>query len=299
MKHVSGFPLTVVSAKAEDPATMTRLGYVGVSIVVGLAMYWGISGFFELVYYRRRRERAAEWKVQPQRWLSPKMARQQLLLGTGNVVLASLLSGIFAGHLAAGGASAVYFDLREHGVLASVLATIAYFLLTDVALYWAHRILHRPRLFRLIHRFHHRYTSPTAFTAMAVHPIELLTYQSLMLLPLFVLPVHVVGVIAVLVFQNYVAMVDHSGIDLHSWLPWQPPTRFHDDHHVHFHVNYGQNLSVWDWIFGTYRREGRVYGVENFGGKGAPVAGAGAVPTPLVDYGKKRRAPATAPVAAS
>ena len=94
-------------------------------------------------------------------------------------------------------------------------------------------------------------------------------------------------------------MVDHSGIDLHSWLPWQPPTRFHDDHHVHFHVNYGQNLGVWDCLFGTYRREGRVYGVDVFGGRGAPrpARGEGA-PARYVDYGKKagprdaRRSPA-------
>ena len=93
-----------------------------------------------------------------------------------------------------------------------------------------------------------------------------------------------------LVYQNYVGMLDHSGVDLHSWVPWQPPTRFHDDHHVYFHVNYGQNLSAWDRLFGTYRREGRVYGVEVFGGRGAP-AGPGSAPTPLVDYGRRSARP--------
>jgi Delta7-sterol 5-desaturase len=270
---------------------MTTLMYVGAAIAGGLVMYWGISGVFELVYYRGRRERAAEWKCQPRRWLSPKMLRQQLVLGTANVVMASILSGFFASYLAGGGASAVYFDTRAHGLLFTVLTTVVYFLLTDAGLYWAHRILHRPLLFRTIHRFHHRYISPTAFTAMAMHPVELLTYQSVMLIPLFVLPVHVVGLIAVLVYQNYVAMVDHSGIDLHSWLPWQPATRFHDDHHVYFHVNYGQNMGFWDWLFGTYRREGRVYGVEVFGGRGAPAPGAAAGPARYVDY---RRKPARA-----
>jgi sterol desaturase/sphingolipid hydroxylase (fatty acid hydroxylase superfamily) len=57
---------------------------------------------------------------------------------------------------------------------------------------------------------------------------------------------------------------------------------------VHFHVNYGQNLGIWDRVFGTYRREGRVYGVDVFGGKGAPRAGArGDEPAPLVDYRRK------------
>jgi lathosterol oxidase len=106
--------------------------------------------------------------------------------------------------------------------------------------------------------------------------------------------VHVAGVIAVLLYQNYVGMLDHSGVDLYSWLPWQPPTRFHDDHHVHFHVNYGQNLSVWDYLFGTYRREGRVYGVEVFGGRGAPAPGAADGPARYVDYRRRRAAVLTA-----
>jgi lathosterol oxidase len=275
---------------------MTTLAYLGMSIAGGLGMYYGISGAFELLYYRARRERAAEWKCQPRRWLSPKMLRHQLLLGTFNVLGASIASGFFASYLASGGASAVYFDWRSRGALPTVLLTVLYFLLTDAGLYWADRILHRPFFFRHIHRWHHRYTSPTAFTAMAMHPLELATYQAVMLLPVFVMPQWVGGLILVLVYQNYVAMVDHSGIDLHSWLPWQPPTRFHDDHHVYFHVNYGQNMGVWDRLFGTYRREGRVYGVEVFGGRGAPASGAAAgEPVRYVDY--RRKAPGAAELA--
>ena len=237
----------------------------------GLGMYYAISGVFHLVYYRARRDRAAEWKCQPRRWLSPQMFRQHLLLGTAHVLGATVASGLGAAYLVAGGGrSSVYFDWHERGLPYAVGATIFYFLLTDAGLYWAHRIFHTPALFRLIHRWHHRYVTPTAFTSMAMHPVEFATYQFVMLLPLFVLPLHVGGLILVLVFQNYVAMVDHSGVDLYPWLPWQPPTRFHDDHHVYFHVNYGQNMGVWDWLFGTYRREGRVYGVEIFGGRGAP-----------------------------
>ncbi|MFT3776188.1 MAG: sterol desaturase family protein [Minicystis sp.] len=250
-------------------------------------MYFGIAGLFELVYYRARRDRAEEWKCQPRRWLSPEMRRQQLLLGTANMTGASIASGFFASYLASGGKSAVYFDWQERGLAFTVVMTVLYFLLTDMGLYWAHRILHRPLLFRYIHRWHHRYTAPTAFTAMAMHPLELATYQTVMLLPLFVMPVYVGGLIVVLVYQNYVALVDHAGIDFHSWLPWQPPTRFHDDHHVHFHVNYGQNMGLWDRIFGTYRREGRVYGVEVFGGRGKAAAGMEGAPAPLVDYSKK------------
>src|SRR5437762_220448 len=83
---------------------------------------------------------------------------------------------------------------------------------------------------RWVHRWHHRNTTPTAFTSVAMHPLEFLTYQAITLAPLFVLPVHVGGAIAVLLYHNLVALVDHSGVKLRSWLPFQPPPQFHDDH---------------------------------------------------------------------
>lgn len=267
--------------------------FIGAALAGGLGMYYGIGGAFE-IYYRRRRASAQEWKCQPRRWLSPKMAREQLLLGTFNMTAGSVASGLFCRYVADGGATSIYFDVRPRGIAFAVLTGVAYFLLTDVALYWAHRVFHTRLLFRAIHRWHHRYTSPTAFTAAAMHPVEFLTYQAIALAPLFFLPVHVAAVVAVLVYQNLVALVDHSGIDGRSWIPWQPPARFHDDHHLHFHVNFGQTLGIWDRIFDTHRREGRRYGVEVFGGKGEALEGATGRPAPLVDYGRRAgRAPAT------
>ena len=55
-----------------------------------------------------------------------------------------------------------------------------------------------------------------------MHPLEFAIYQGVMLAPLFVWPIHVVGLVVVLVYQNTIALLDHSGVDLGSVLPWQP-----------------------------------------------------------------------------
>jgi lathosterol oxidase len=220
----------------------------------GFGLYLGIGGLFEWLYYRRRRADAAAWKCQPGRWSDRRARRAELLLGSANLAAASIGSGLFAWWVARGGGTAIYFDLAGRGLPFTVATALGYFALTDCALYWAHRILHRKALFRAIHRVHHRWTAPTAFTAMAMHPLEFALYQSIMLVPLFVLPVHVAALIAVLIYQNIIALLDHSGVDLGSLLPWQPPPRFHDDHHVYFQLNYGQTLGLWDRLFGTWRR---------------------------------------------
>jgi lathosterol oxidase len=258
---------------------MSLAGYIAAAVAGGLGMYFGIAGLLEWRYYRRRAD-AAAWKLQPRRWPARRARRNEILLGAANLTCGSIASGWFAHHVASGGDTAIYFELAEHGLLFTIATTLIYFLATDGLLYGAHRLLHRRALFRAIHRVHHRWTSPTAFTAMAMHPLEFALYQAIMLAPLFVLPLHVVAVIAVLVYQNTIALLDHSGVALGSVLPWQPPPRFHDDHHVHFHVNYGQTLGLWDRLFGTWRREDRVYGEAVFGGKGAPAEG----PSRRVEY---------------
>ncbi|MFI5299147.1 MAG: sterol desaturase family protein [Polyangiales bacterium] len=260
-------------------------------------MQFAIGGVIEWLYYRRGREGAEAWKCQPRRWPTPAQRRSEILLGAANMTVASVLSGLFAFGVATGRLhTTIYFD-RGPGIPQSIALTVAYFLATDLGLYSAHRWLHRPRLFRAIHRWHHKYTSPTPFTASAMHPAEFFLYQSVMALPLFVLPIPLVGLVTVLLYQNYVALIDHSGVRLHSWLPWQPPTQFHDDHHVYFHVNYGQNLGLWDRLFGTWRRHGRRYGAEIFGGRGATISGAR--DGGFVDYGRRDRAAEVTPAAAS
>jgi lathosterol oxidase len=264
---------------------MSVWGFVAVAIAGGLGMYFGVGGLFELRYYRKRAA-AETWKLQPKRWPTARARKKEIALGAANMTLGSIASGWFAHHVAAGGASSIYTSLDDHGLAFSIATTLAYFVITDGVLYGAHRLLHRKTLFRWIHRVHHRWTSPTAFTAAAMHPAEFALYQSIMLAPLFVLPIHVVGLVVVLVYQNTIALCDHSGVALGSVLPWQPPPRFHDDHHVHFHVNYGQTLGLWDRVFGTWRRAGRVYGENVYGGKGAALGPER--DTPRIDYSTPR-----------
>lgn len=59
-----------------------------------------------------------------------------------------------------------------------------------------------------------------------------------------------------------------SGIDLEAVWPWQPPVRFHDDHHKYFHVNFGFNTQIFDRFHDTLRKKSRKYSETMFGGRG-------------------------------
>ena len=265
-----------------DP--VAALGFVGGSVAVGVGLYLFVAAYFHYRYYRHGRADSHEWKCQPQRFPTARMATTDLRVGVFNITLGSVLSGLLAYWIYASGHSRIYLSLREHSILEVVGGTLLYFLIGDVVIYWAHRLYHRPALFRRIHRWHHKNPTPTALTAFSMHPVEFLTYQSIMLVPLIWLPLPAIGVILVLLSSHLESLLQHSGVRVFPWLPWMPSTFFHDDHHRYFHANYGNHLTVWDRLYGTLRRHGRRYGVEVFGGQGAPIGGSAHEPPRFVDY---------------
>ena len=282
-----------------SPSLLLALRFVGGSLFVGLCLYVAVGGLIFHLYYRRRRSEAQLWKCQPDRFPTERMQQADLRMGLFNLSVGSMLSGLLAYYAATGGRTGLFFSVSERGLAFTVLTSLCYFLFTDLALYAAHRLYHRPRLFRMIHRVHHRNTTPTPFTAYSMHPIEFLTYEAIALVPLFFFPVYAGAAIATLLYSNITAMIQHSGVRMSAPLPWQPVTLFHDDHHKYFHVNYGQNLALWDRIFGTLRRHDRKYGAEIFGGRGAPRADTdnrhAGLPAAVVDYRGGMRVDSRAP----
>ncbi len=261
---------------AADGPTGLRLWalLITVSALFGLVIYFGYGGWLYLRHYIQRRGDAARWKIQPKRWVPAKLHRWAISVAAGNMVLGGIVSGTFVYYVMHGGYTALYFDVSDYGWAYTALSTVLLFLAMEAAAYYTHRLLHAKWMFRRFHRWHHRVVTPTPFITVTMHPVEFLMLQGATFLPVFVLPAHAVSFIALLIYVLVFNLMDHSGIHIDHRLPWHGSSRFHDDHHVFFHCNYGQILAVFDRFHGTHRRTHRRYGKEVFGGRGAPVDGA-------------------------
>ena len=243
---------------------------VGISVAISIATFWGLGGLVHWLFYVRRRDQAAEWKLQPKRFLPARLTRHAFLLGGLNIVMGAVIGGVFAWHVARGGWSSLYFDPLEHGVPWLFGSALATYFVIDAGLYYSHRFLHREWMFRRIHRWHHRYTAPVVFTTTAVHPVEFLIFEAFVLLPAVLVPVHWAVYVGVVAYTYFIGMIDHCGIKVRARLPMHPDNRFHDDHHVFFHCNYGHHTQIFGRLHDTLRVDGRRYGEEVFGGHGAP-----------------------------
>ena len=67
--------------------------YVLVSLLGGFVIFYGVGGWLKWHYYRSLRERAADWKCQPELFLSPEDDKLEFWLGTFNMAMASTISG--------------------------------------------------------------------------------------------------------------------------------------------------------------------------------------------------------------
>lgn len=145
------------------------------------------------------------------------------------------------------------------------------FLVADCVHYWVHRAFHCRWLWEF-HKVHHSATVMVPFTASRVHIVEKLaeklckgTALALFAGLFFYLSGGKVGKYTlfgasylVLIFNSLAANLRHT----HVWLSFGPRIEHlinspaqHQIHHSrdprHFNHNFGTNLSVWDWLFGT------------------------------------------------
>eukprot|EP00051_Salpingoeca_urceolata_P019272 m.279327 g.279327 ORF g.279327 m.279327 type:complete len:295 (+) comp19388_c0_seq2:5215-6099(+) len=128
-------------------------------------------------------------------------------------------------------------------------------LINDTIFYWAHRIVHSPSLYRMIHKQHHKYKAPFAWASEYAGVFELLAIDGT---PIFVGPYllrsHVFSLYVWMFIRLVYTLEIHSGFDLWVWrlIPFYGGAPMHEWHHNNTLGNYSDCFSIWDRLCGTY-----------------------------------------------
>ena len=214
------------------------------------------GGLHWLLYIRRRQGRRCKFD---RRWpntgsemfLWRDQVRDNIFWSIASGVTIWTLYEAVTLRLYAGGALPVP-ALREFPLYCAVMM-IGVFFWSTAHFYFNHRLLHWPPLYRAAHELHHRNVNIGPWTGISMHPLEHVIYFSLFAL-WWVVPVHPLVVTLTGLYQGVSPAVSHSGFDFVeargrrlSAGDW-----FHQLHHQHFNVNYGNTPTPFDKVFGSW-----------------------------------------------
>lgn len=190
--------------------------------------------------------------------------RPQIRREIGWSLLSAAIYGIPAGVVAWGwqehGWTRIYTDLNEWPLWYLPVSLLLYLFAHDTWFYWTHRLMHRPRWFRIAHAVHHDSRPPTAWAAMSFHPVEAISGAVVIPLLVFLIPIHVAMLGTVLAIMTVMGVTNHMGWEMfpralvHSRLGgWLITASHHQRHHEHYRCNYGLYFRFWDRLCGTDR----------------------------------------------
>ncbi|KLO17103.1 fatty acid hydroxylase [Schizopora paradoxa] len=153
------------------------------------------------------------------------------------------------------GYSKLYDDVGEYGWGYLIFSIFFFLLFTDYCIYWVHRWLHHPILYKHLHKPHHKWLIPTPFASHAFHPVDGYAQSVPYHLFIYLFPLHRVLYLVLFVAVNFWSIFIHDS-DMITGHPLEHIINgpaHHTLHHLYFTVNYGQYFTWADRAAGSYR----------------------------------------------
>ncbi|MBN9520255.1 sterol desaturase family protein [bacterium] len=237
------------SARAAAGVTLTDATFY----VVGAAALW-------LVFYVLLRRPLGHRKVVPRAPSARQVGREAAHSLRSLLVFGLVTTGVIFAEFY--GLTRLYGRIDTFGWAWLVASFALAVVLHDAYFYWTHRLMHHPRVFRLIHRTHHLSTNPTPWAAYAFSVPEAVVQAGIGPVVVCLIPMHGLAFLAFMTWQIVFNVFGHCGYEIYPrWFlrTWagkllNTPTH-HALHHERFRGNYGLYFNVWDRLMGTNHPE--------------------------------------------
>jgi sterol desaturase/sphingolipid hydroxylase (fatty acid hydroxylase superfamily) len=156
------------------------------------------------------------------------------------------------------GYTKVYTEASEYPLWWMPISLALAMFLHEGAYYWMHRWMHRPGVYRLVHKVHHDSGIPSAFTAFSFHPIEGVLQALIFPIILVLVPMHPVVLVIYLTLMTVSALINHLDIEVypkgfyrHPVGRWIIGATHHSMHHKQHRYHFGLFFTFWDHWAGT------------------------------------------------
>lgn len=173
------------------------------------------------------------------------------------VIIFSMIGfGIFSAKQA--GYTFIYEDKMEFGSLWLYASFFVSVIAHDFYFYLTHRLMHHKKIYKHVHKVHHKFTNPSPWAAYAFHPIEAVIEAGILPLLVFIIPLHEIVIVSFLIYMISRNVLAHLGFELfpkgfaaNKWWNWHTTATHHNMHHKYFDCNYGFYFTWWDNLLKT------------------------------------------------
>ena len=150
----------------------------------------------------------------------------------------------------------IYTDPQQYSIFYLPISLFIALFIHETYYYWLHRWMHRPKVYRIIHKVHHDSIVTSPCTAFSFHPLESILQAIVLPFIVLFLPMHGMAVLSMLVIMTISATINHLDIELypknferHFIGKWIVGATHHSLHHSKFVENYGLYFTFWDkWM---------------------------------------------------
>ncbi|KAK4512645.1 uncharacterized protein ATC70_003349 [Mucor velutinosus] len=142
-------------------------------------------------------------------------------------------------------------NVYEWLYLAASVPSFLFF--TDCGIYWFHRWMHHPLIYKHLHKLHHKWVIPTPFASHAFNPCDGFLQSLPYHLYVFMIPMNKYLYLFMFTFVNFWTVMIHDG-EFISHSSVINTSAHHFVHHVYFNYNYGQYFTFWDKLGNSHRQ---------------------------------------------
>ncbi len=168
------------------------------------------------------------------------------------------ISGVALGCFWQLGWTRIYLRFSDYPLWYLPLSFILMALVHDWYFYVTHRVMHLPKLYRLVHATHHQSFTPSPWASFSFHPWEGVIQAIIIPLLVMLIPVHPTILLSYLTFMTLSAIINHLGFEVLPrnsfglWLSkWFITGTHHAQHHRFYKTNYALFFTFWDRLFQT------------------------------------------------
>ena len=221
-----------------------------------LVRYFIFAGLPFLIFYRLFTEHLLHHKIQS-KWAQSKDFRREI----GHSVQTSFVIGtvvalVFFTPLKE--YTSVYLVKESYSLWWIPISIVLALIVHDSCFYWMHRLMHHPKLYRMIHLTHHKSVNPSPWTSYSFHFFEAITEALIAPIIMLLIPMHPIALIMFGMSSLFINVYGHLGFEISPrwfrksiFFEFVNTSVHHNLHHEKFHGNYGLYFRIWDRIMGT------------------------------------------------